>query len=125
MTDELVRLVETEKRGADALMSLQFVIFMSAGIFATRVLGPLGYAVFAIAGASVVSWLLKRRGLGRLLSRRNEIEGVQRIRWLGRPAVRVAFLGGGAITLPTWNEDRERVVKLLQKHELPPARLLR
>jgi len=125
MSDELVRLVEGEKRGTDALASMTVVMFLSAAILVSRFLEPLGYAFFAITGLSVVSWLAKRRALRSLLHRRDEIAGVDRIRWLGRPALLVRFLGGGSITLPTWNADRERVVALLEKRELPPAKLLR
>jgi hypothetical protein len=125
MSDELVRLVEGEKRGTDALASMSVVMFLSAAILAVRMVAPLGYACFAITGLCVVSWLNKRRALRRLVQRRNEIERVTKISWLGRPALQVKFLGGGEITLPTWNHDRERVAALLEKRELPPARLLR
>jgi hypothetical protein len=125
MSDELVRLVESEKRGADALASLSVVTFLSAALITSRFFGPFGYGFFAIAGGSALLWMVKRRALGRLLHRRNEIDRVERVRWLGRPVVRVDFRGGGAITLPTWNADRERVVALLETHDLPPARLLR
>lgn len=124
MSDELVRLVEMEKSGADALASISVVLFVSAGFAMSRFFAA-GYGLFAIAGGCVLLWLVKRRALGRLLHRRNEIAAIERIRWLGRPAVRVQFLGGGAITLPTWNADRERVVALLEKRELPAARLLK
>ena len=125
MSDELVRLVDMEKSGADALASISLVLFVSAGFAMSRFFGLVGYGFFFVAGGSVLLWLTKRRALGRLLHRRNEIERVERTRWLGRPAVRVRFLGGGAITLPTWNADRDRVVALLEKRELPPARLLK
>ena len=125
MSDELVRLVEGEKRGTDALASMSVVMFLSAAILLMRFLPPVGYMFFGVTGLSVVSWLNKRRALRSLLHRRNEIAGVDRTHWLGRPALRVRFLGGGEITLPTWNHDRERVVALLEKRELPPARLLR
>ena len=125
MSDELVRLVEGEKRGTDALASMSVVMFLSAAILAFRMVAPLGYACFTITGLCLVSWLNKRRALKKLLQRRNEIAGVEKISWLGRPAVRVRFLGGGDITLPTWNHDRERVVSLLERRELPAARLLK
>ena len=125
MSDELVRLVEGEKRGTDALASMSVVMFLSAAILMSRFLLPLGYAFFAITGLSVVAWLNKRRALRKLLQRRNEIETVSRTHWLGRPALCVRFVDGGTITLPTWNHDRERVVALLEKRELPAARLLK
>jgi hypothetical protein len=125
MSDELVRLVESEKRGTDALASMSVVMFLSAAILMSRFLLPVGYALFGITGLSIVSWLNKRRALRRLLHRRNEIAAVSRGRWLGRPALHVKFLGGGEITLPTWNHDRERVAALLEKRELPTAKLLR
>jgi hypothetical protein len=125
MSDELVRLVEGERRGTDALASMSVVMFTSAAILLSRFISPLGYAFFAITGLSVVSWLKKRRALRKLLHRRNEIEAVDRIKWLGRPALRIVFVDGASLTLPTWNHDRERVLSLLGKRELPPARLLR
>lgn len=125
MSDELVRLVEGEKRGTDALASMATVMFLSAAILASRFVPVLGYAFFTVTGASVVAWLNKRRTLRRLLRHRNEITDVQRISWLGRPALRIHFLGGSEITLPTWNHDRERVFLLLEKRELPTAKLLR
>jgi hypothetical protein len=125
MSDELVRLVEGEKRGTDALASMSVVMFLSAAILMSRFLLPVGYALFAITGLSIVAWLDKRRALRKLLQRRNEIESVNKVSWLGRPALLVKFVGGGTITLPTWNHDRERVVALLEKRELPTAKLLR
>jgi hypothetical protein len=125
MTDELTALVVAEKRGLDAVSGLT-VIMGGAGVFAAlRVLPSAGYALFATV-VGVVGWCLrKRRALGKLLARRNEIGRVERTTELGRPALRVYFLGGGSVTLKTWNHDPDRVFTLLSKRELPPARLLK
>jgi len=125
MKDELVALVTAERRGLDAVAGLTLIIGGSVATCALRMIAAAGYALFLVTAAIVGSCLRKRRAFGTLLARRNEIADVERIHSLGRPALRVRFLGGGVVTLPTWNHDRERVLTLLEKRELPAARVLR
>jgi hypothetical protein len=125
MTDELKTLVVVEKRGLDAIAGLTMIMGGAIAYSALRMLPVFGYAIFAGVLAIVGRCLHRRRALGKLLAQRNEIAGVDRITSLGRPALRVRFLAGGSVTLPTWNHDRERVFTLLSHRELPPARLLK
>jgi hypothetical protein len=125
VTDELTTLVVTEKRGFDAISGLTMIMGGAGAFWALRMFPMIGYALFVVTLAIVGSCLHKRRALGKLLVRRNEIAGVDKIQSLGRPALRVRFLEGGSVTLPTWNHDRERVFTLLSHRELPPARLLK
>ena len=125
MTDELKTLVVVEKRGLDAIAGLTMIMGGAGAYWALQMLPVFGYAIFAGVLAIVGRCLHRRRALGKLLAQRNEIAGVDRITSLGRPALRVRFLEGGSVTLPTWNHDRERVFTLLSHRELPPARLLK
>lgn len=125
MTDELKTLVVAEKRGLDAISALT-MIMGGAGVFVALPMFPAGAYALLITVASVVGWCMrKRRALGKLLVRRNEIERVDRTTDLGRPAFRVYFLGGSSVTLKTWNHDPDHVMALLSQRELPPARLLK
>ena len=125
MTDELKTLVVVEKRGLDAIAGLTMIMGGAGAYWALQMLPVFGYAIVLGVLAIVGACLHKRRALGKLVARRNEIAGVDRITSLGRPALRVRFLEGGSVTLPTWNHDRERVFTLLSHRELPPARLLK
>ncbi|HSN25396.1 MAG TPA: hypothetical protein VLT45_03900 [Kofleriaceae bacterium] len=123
--NELALLVDREKKGLASLIgvatlgwffvaSAAYMIWAPAVTVAT--LGWLGcYALYA----------RKVRRYNRLLSDHAGIERIERVDWLGRPAVRVCFAGGATVRLPTWNHDRERVIALLETRELPAARLLR
>jgi hypothetical protein len=124
MTDELHALVVTEQRGLAASATLSGIVFGAMAFFALRMFPHAGYVLMVATCAFVTSCLVKRHGLGKLLDQRNQIARVDRVDTLGRPALRVHFLGGGGVTLPTWNHDRERVFALLERRELPPARLL-
>jgi hypothetical protein len=125
MTDELQTLVVAEKRGLDAIAGLTLIMGGAAAYTMLRMFPIVGYWLFLVTMGAVALCMRKRRALGKLLARRDEIAGVDRVTSLGRPALRVRFLGGGNVTLPTWNHDRERVFTLLSHRELPPARLLR
>ena len=125
MTDELKTLVVAEKRGLDAISGLTLIMGGAAAYTMLRMFPIAGYWLFLVTMGAVALCVRKRRALGKLLARRNEIAGVDRVTSLGRPALRVRFLGGGTVTLPTWNHDRERVFTLLSHKELPPARLLK
>ena len=125
MTDELKTLVVVEKRGLDAIAGLTMIMGGAGAYWALQMLPVFGYAIVLGVLAIVGRCLHRRRALGKLLAQRNEIAGVDRITSLGRPALRVRFLEGGSVTLPTWNHDRERVFTLLSHRELPPARLLK
>jgi hypothetical protein len=125
VTDELTALVVTERRGLDAISGLTMIMGGAGAFWGLRMFPMAGYALFVLTLAIVGSCLYKRRVLGKLLVRRNEIDRVDRIKSLGRPALRVRFLGGDEVTLPTWNHDREHVLTLLSHRELPPARLLK
>lgn len=123
--NELVRLVQGERReqaaiATGALVGLGIIGGLIAAFWAT---GGLILAGLGIIGGTRA--LHRRYQLGRLLDPKVEIERVERVTWLHRPALRVTFVRSYEITLPTWNADRERIFDLLQRRELPPARLLR
>jgi hypothetical protein len=125
MTDELSALVTTERRGYHAIAGLTLIMGSSAAFMALGMWAPVGSALFFATAALAVMCLRRSRALRKLLSRRNEIAGVDRVTSLGRPALRVRFLDGGSVTLPTWNHDQDRVLTALSHRELPPARLLK
>jgi hypothetical protein len=125
MTDELRALVTTERRGYHAIAALTLIMGSSLAFMLLGMWVPIGSATFFATAAVAVTCVHRSSALRKLLSRRSEIAGVERITSLGRPALRVRFLEGGSVTLPTWNHDRERVFTLLSHKELPPARLLK
>jgi hypothetical protein len=125
VTDELTALVVAEKRGLDAISGLTMIMGGAAAYTMLRMFPIAGTWLFLVTLGTVAFCIRKRRALGKLLARRYEIAGVDRITSLGRPALRVRFLEGGSVTLPTWNHDRERVFTLLSHKELPPARVLK
>jgi hypothetical protein len=125
VNDELRALVTTERRGYHALGALTLIMGSSLAFLVTGMSVPLGLALFLATAGVAVGCVYRSSTLRRLLVRRNDIDSVERIVSLGRPALRVRFLGGGSVTLPTWNHDRERVFTLLEHRELPPARLLK
>jgi len=122
--NELVRLVEAERReqtaiAVGALVGLGFIGVLTAQFW----VGGLALVVLGLIGGTRA--FHRRNQLGRLLDDTCEIERVERITWLRRPALRVLVATGDVITLPTWNADRERIFELLQHRELPPARVVR
>lgn len=123
--NELVRLVEGERReqAAIAVGALFGLGVVGALISAVWTAGGVILAASGVVGATRA--LHRRRQFGRLLDASVEIERVERVNWLGRPALRVTFVRSDDITLPTWNADRERIFELLQRRELPPARVVR
>jgi hypothetical protein len=125
VTDELTTLVTTEQRGYNALALLTMTIGFLVAVPAMLMFHAFG--TFVVLGTMAVALNCARRSsaLRKLLVRRNEIEKVERITSRGRPALLVRFIGGGSVTLPTWNHDRERVFTLLSTRELPQARLLK
>lgn len=125
MRGELIHLVETERRGNAATGRLVFVVGSLLGLAAGGMWPIAGWTVFAILAVIVVRLIAKDRAYRRLLDSSTEIAQVERVTSLRRPALRVRFRGGGGLTLPTWNYDREQVVAQLERRELPPARLLR
>ena len=123
--NELELVVEREKRGLSALLGVStfaFFFALYAVYLVWQIALPLPISAWLVSCALIVR---KRRRYDRLLHDRAGIEGIERLQWLGRPALRVRFLSGGEIRLPTWNVDRERVVALLGVRELPEARVLR
>ena len=123
--NELVLVVEREKRGLSALLGFSTFTFFFV-LYAVYLVWPISLPLPIAAWlASCALIVRKRRRYDRLLRDRAGIEGIERLQWLGRPALRVRFLAGGSIRLPTWNVDRERVVSLLEMRELPAARVLR
>ena len=123
--NELELVVEREKRGLSALIgasTFAFFFALYAVYLVWQIALPLPIAAWVASCALIVR---KRRRYDRLLHDRAGIAGIERLQWLGRPALHVRFLSGGSIRLPTWNVDRERIFDLLQRRELPPARVLR
>ena len=98
---------------------------------------PTGWLHLGNARPALLNWLFALNTGGRYILRLDDTDldrssdafaaGIDAdLAWLGiRPALRVRFLEGGSVTLPTWNHDRERVFTLLSHRELPPARLLK
>jgi len=125
MTDELRALVTTERRGYHAIAGLTLIMGSSAAFMALGMWMPVGSALLFATAAVAIMCVRRSSALRKLLLRRNEIAGIDRITSLGRPALRVRFLEGGSVTLPTWNHDQDQVLTLLSHKELPPARLLK
>jgi len=123
--NELVCLVEGERREQAAVATGAFVGFGVVGGLITILFLAAGLAVIGLGLLGATRALRRRHQLGRLLDEKCEIERVERVTWLRRPALRVALAGGGTIMLPTWNTDRERIFEILQRRELPPARVVR
>lgn len=125
MSAELTQLVVAERRGNTAVMALESASIGPAAFVLTQFWPAVGGAIFAVLAVLLAVGLAKRRALGKLLDAHDEISRIDRVTWLGRPAVRVRFERGGRVTLATWNSDRERVIAALETRELPEARLLR
>ena len=98
MRDELVYLVETERRELAATSPLTSVML---GVAAFEVAAPWAIAAWAFGLVLVIVMArayAKDTAYKKLLDQRNEIASVERVTSVRRPAVRIRFVDGGTIT---------------------------